>query len=218
MNGLVEAERRIQQTLATGDINLDLSRLKLKTVPELTGLPILSLAIDHNKLTQIPPLPESLLFLRLAKNPFEAPFDRLAKDYTKGKLTIQALRGAIPEAIDEANRLRYEQTQKEARKIGRNLLAFEQTLPRVGPGFATPANWYEGPQVSSLYKSMDPNLTGVIGSYLSGKTGSLRNQILQAKEKASRGYTMEGVGGRRKTSKRKGVKAKTRKSVKKRTQ
>ena len=89
-----------------------------------------------------------------------------------------------------------------------NLNTFRQGLvPHVEGGVTL----YNFPQNTTL-STLPGNLSEVVGSYLSGETGTLQQQKLKLQEKLSRPIGGPGVGGRRKT--RKGSKRKLRKSSK----
>ncbi len=90
-----------------------------------------------------------------------------------------------------------------------NLNMFRQSLVPRNEGGVTRYNF---PQNTTLSR-LPGNLSEVLGSYLSGETGTIQQQRLKLQELLSRPRGGLGVGGRRKT--RKGSKRKSRKSSKK---
>ena len=101
---------------------------------------------------------------------------------------------------------------------GRNLMVLQ--LARPAANVNTPANWYAGPPRATVEAMRIPDVESVIGSFLSGRHGSINEQRRQlqrqrnliAREEETRPFGGPGVGLRRKRKSRKT--RKTRKSRK----
>ena len=183
----------------------DCGRNQLTLLPPLpASLKLLS--CHTNQLTVLPPLPDSLTYLDCAPNPFIAPFDEFVREYNR-TLNINVLRRKIND---------YYADQREAKRAGRNLGAFEQTLR----SYETAARLF-GPNSINNRHQNTPHLpngpASVIAEFLSGKRGTLPQQVIQLKANASHIPGAPGVSRRSRksnTRKSKARKSKARKSRK----
>ncbi len=102
------------------------------------------------------------------------------------------------EIVREKIKEYYEMTQR-----GKNITSFVTALgkPQEHTEEVTPANWYYGSNVKHNLKSLPNNLKGFVSKYLSGKEGTLKQQLIQTREKQTRPFGAYGVGSSRKTRK-----------------
>ena len=100
--------------------------------------------------------------------------------------------------------LQAEAKRQDARRKGRNLAAFRQTMGNLRPAgnTATPANWYAGPPNPVPAMIAAPIGPGnIIASGLTGLRGTQKQQALQLRELGTRIPGAPGAGRRRKARK-----------------
>jgi hypothetical protein len=169
---------------------------KLKSLP--ADLPNLELLwVEKNQLLSLPILPTSITSLHLENNPLPNEYRYwIEHEHNTEKLL---------KLCNEITR------RSQLRQRGRNVAAFRQTLA------SNRGNLFLGPTAPSALRDLPKNISGTIGSFLSGETGNAKTQALKLRETQSRWPEGPGAsrrGGTRKnrraSHKRKGYKARTR--------
>ncbi len=150
---------------------------------------LITLRCNGTNISEIPDLPDSLENFSFGENmylkyDYQMIYERYVYELNSySDLTIKEIEEKFKHEINKLN----------AQKRGRNLAAFQQTLGRPGA-------LIKGKEVSSVFSNTQGAMS-VLGSYLSGERGNLRNQREALKRKdAAAGAN---YGGKRKTWKKK---------------
>ena len=163
------------------------------------GYERLRIFFDNNQFTQIPlPLPRNVGVDTFANNPLNEPFAGLYATYTaagwQGEAAFRQAMGQLAQQLE---------AQEEAREAARNLAAAQALRAPVEHN--TGANWYYGPKTTQVPTQGPLN---VIASFLTGKSGTQKQQASQLREFVSRPLGAPGAQGGRRRTRRKGRKGK----------